>query len=85
MQVPEPEVEPVVSAEEPGLVVIGDEPLQEAVPEPTPAAAPVKKVVVKKRAAAPVKAAPVKKAAAPKKTLPAWVDPKGTVCRRRIR
>jgi hypothetical protein len=124
VQIPEPEIEPVVAAAEPGLVVIGSEPLQEdvvpmpdpdpipdplpepqpaPVPEPTPAAAtpapapapaPVKKVAVKKRAA-PLKAAPAppapapakkaapaaKKAAAPaKKTLPAWVDPKGTVC-----
>ena len=87
VQVPEPDVEPVVVADEPGLVIIGDEPLQE--PEPAPVTKPVaktpaKKVAApaKKAAAAPAKnaAAPAKKAAAPKKKLPPWVDPKGTVC-----
>ena len=63
--VPAPAIEPVVAAEEPGLVLIGDEPLQ--APEP----APVTKPAAKK---------PAKKAAAPKKTLPPWVDPEGTIC-----
>ena len=63
--VPEPDVEPVVAAEEPGLVLIGDEPLQE--PEPAPVAKPVAKK-------------PAKKAAAPKTQLPPWVDPEGRVC-----
>src|SRR5438552_19031748 len=39
--VPEPEVEPVVASEEPGLITIGDEPLQE--PEPERDAQPVAK------------------------------------------
>jgi len=76
--VPEPEVEPVVVAEEPGLVLIGDEPLQE--PEPAPVTKPVAKKPAKK-AAAPKKAATPKAAApAAKKTLPPWVDPTGTIC-----
>ena len=65
VQVAEPKIEPVVAAEEPGLVLIGDEPLQ--APEP----APVKKAAKK---------APAKKVAAEKKKLPPWVDPNGTVC-----
>jgi hypothetical protein len=69
--VPEPEVEPVVASAEPGLITIGDEPLQEA--EPEPAERPVaKKAAVKK--VAPKKAAPAKK------TLPPWVDPDGNIC-----
>jgi hypothetical protein len=87
--VAEPEVEPVVATEEPGLVLIGDEPLQEREQEPEPA--PVSKPVAKKpaeKAAAPAKkaATPAKKAAAPakkvavKNKLPPWVDPKGTIC-----
>jgi hypothetical protein len=62
---PAPVVEPVVAAEAPAPVVIADEP----VPEPEPA--PVVKPAAKK---------PAKKAAAPKKKLPPWVDPEGTVC-----
>ena len=65
VRVPAPEIEPVVTAEEPGLILIGDEPLQ--APEP----APVSKPAAKK---------PAKKAAAPKKKLPPWIDPTGTVC-----
>jgi len=77
VQVPEPYVEPVVVAEEPGLVIIGDEPLQEADPE-----AVTKPVATKAatKAAAPAKKAAAKKAATPKKKLPPWVDPSGTVC-----
>jgi len=82
--VPEPEVEPVVVAEEPGLVLIGDEPLQ--APEPAPVTKPVAKKPATKAPAPAKAAAPAKKAAAPvkkvaiKKKLPPWVDPKGTVC-----
>ena len=65
VQVAEPNIEPVVAAAEPGLVLIGDEPLQATEP------APVKK---------PARKAPAKKVAAEKKTLPPWVDPNGTVC-----
>lgn len=68
VQIPEPDVEPVVAAAEPGLVVVGDEPLQEAVPMPDPDH-PIPDPVPE----------PAKKAA-PKKKVPAWVDPKGTVC-----
>jgi hypothetical protein len=78
VRVPEPEVEPVVVAEEPGLVLIGDEPLQE--PVPAPVSKPVAKTPAKKVAAPAKKPAAAKKAAAPKKKLPPWVDPKGTVC-----
>jgi hypothetical protein len=85
--VPKPEIEPVVVADEPGLVVIGDEPPQEPEPERAAVAKPVAKTAPA-GAAAPAKkpAAPEKKAAAPakkiavKKKLPPWVDPKGTVC-----
>lgn len=81
---PAPAVEPIVAAEEPGLITIGDEPLQEPEPEPAPVAKPVvKKTAAPKKAAAPAKkkaAAPVKKAAVKKKTLPPWVDPRGTIC-----
>jgi hypothetical protein len=63
--VPQPDVESVVATEEPGLVVIGDEPLQEPEPEP------VSKPVAKK---------PAVKQAAPKKTLDPWVDPDGNIC-----
>jgi len=45
--VPEPDVEPVVATDEPGLVVIGDEPLQ----EPAPATQPVAKKPAEKKAA----------------------------------
>jgi hypothetical protein len=82
--VAEPEIEPVVTSEEPGLVLIGDEPLQapepvqapepERVSAPEPVAKPVAKKPAKKVAA------PVKKAAPPKKKVPPWVDPNGTVC-----
>ena len=79
IQVPEPDVEPAVPAAEPGLVTVGDEPLQGdelptlVEPEPAPAAAPAaaKKAPAKKKAAA-------KKAPA-KKTLPPWVDPEGNI------
>ena len=72
VQVPEPEVEPVVASEEPGLVTVGEEPLQE------PEAEPVRKAVAKKPAAK--KAAAPKKEAAPKKKLAPWVDPDGNIC-----
>jgi hypothetical protein len=65
ISVPEPEIEPTVAAEEPGLVLIGDEPLQE--PEPAPVAKPVAKK-------------PAAKAAAPKKKLAPWIDPEGRIC-----
>jgi hypothetical protein len=86
--VPEPDVEPAVVAEEPGLVLIGDEPLQAPEPHPVtkPAAKkPAKKVAAPAKTAAPKKAAAKKTstappAAAPKKTLPTWVDPTGTIC-----
>jgi hypothetical protein len=79
VHVPEPEVEPVVAADEPGLVIIGDESRQE--PEPEPVTKAVAKRPAKKVAAPPKKAAaPAKKAAAPKVTLPPWVDPTGTIC-----
>ena len=65
IQVPDPDVEPIVATQEPGLITVGDEPLQE--PEP----APVKKPVAKKPAA---------KKAAPKKKLAPWVDPDGNIC-----
>jgi len=64
VQVPEPELEPVVASDEPGLITVGDEPLQE--PEPAPA----KKAVAEKPAA---------KKSAPKKLAP-WVDPDGNIC-----
>lgn len=64
--VPEPDVEPVVAAEEPGLVTIGDEPLQE--PEPERVSQPA----AKKPA--------VRKKAAPKKKLEPWIDPEGNIC-----
>jgi hypothetical protein len=92
VQVADPDIEPVVVTEEPGLILIGDEPLQEPEPAPEPAPAPTpqaapapvekpvaKKPAVKKAAPSAKAAAPVKKAA-PKKTLPAWVDPTGTIC-----
>jgi micrococcal nuclease len=70
--VAEPEVEPVVAADEPGLVTVGDEPLQaEELPTLIPPK-PEKKAPAKKKAAA-------KKAPA-KKKLPPWVDPDGNVC-----
>ena len=76
--VPEPEVEPVVATAEPGLITIGDEPLQEPEPEvvapPAPApTAPAKKQLVRKKAA-------TTKAAHPKKTLATWIDPDGNLC-----
>ncbi|MEY2454006.1 MAG: hypothetical protein QOD92_3580 [Acidimicrobiaceae bacterium] len=94
--VAEPDIEPVVAAEEPGLVLIGDEPLQEPEPAPAPApapasapapvvSAPVAKKPAEKKPAAK-KTEPAKKAAAPakkvavKKRIPAWVDPSGTIC-----
>ena len=64
VRVPEPDVGPVVASAEPGLITVGDEPLQE--PEE-----PVKKAVAKKPAA---------KKAAPKKKLAPWVDPDGNIC-----
>ncbi|MEY2448275.1 MAG: hypothetical protein QOH79_1751 [Acidimicrobiaceae bacterium] len=91
--VAEPQIEPVVAAEEPGLILIGDEPLQE--PEPEPVSKPVAKKPATKVAAPPkpakpaaaavAKPAPAKPAAsakkvAVKKKLAPWVDPTGTVC-----
>jgi hypothetical protein len=78
--VAEPEVEPVVAAEEPGLVLIGDEPLQEREPEPAPVSKPVGKKPAEKAAAPAKKAATPAKKVAVKKKLPPWVDPKGTIC-----
>jgi hypothetical protein len=40
VEVPEPDIAPVIPAAEPGLVLVGDEPLQEPI-EPAPAAAAV--------------------------------------------
>ena len=84
--VAEPSIEPVVAADEPGLVTIGDEPLKAeplptvpappqpvaSAPAPPAPAKPVKKVPATKKAAA-------KKAPA-KKKLPPWVDPEGNIC-----
>jgi hypothetical protein len=94
--VAEPEIEPVVAAEEPGLVLIGDEPLQEPEPEPVskpaakkpaePMPATPKPAAKKAAAKPPVAKEPAKPAAAPakkvavKKRLPAWVGPSGTIC-----
>jgi hypothetical protein len=72
IQVPQPEVAPVVQTEEPGLVTIGDEPLQEPVAETPPAAAPAKKAA---KARATKKAAP-----ATGRVAVTWVDPVDNIC-----
>ncbi|HEV3226448.1 MAG TPA: hypothetical protein VGZ52_06430, partial [Acidimicrobiales bacterium] len=78
VQVPVPDLQPVVASTEPGLVTIGDEPLQEPEPEPESDPESVKKPVGKK-SAEPKKAA-VKKRAAKKASLGVWVDPDGNIC-----
>ena len=65
--VPQPDVESTVATEEPGLVLVGDEPLQEQGAEPAPVSQPVAKK-------------PAVKQPAPKKKLDPWVDPDGNIC-----
>jgi hypothetical protein len=76
VQVPEPEVAPVVATEEPGLILIGDEPLQEPEPEPAPEAAASPSPVVPSpvvKPSKPVSKRPTVKKAAPKKDAAASV------------
>ena len=80
--VPEPDIEPLIATEEPGLVTIGDEPLQEPEPEvvATPASEPEPEPAPATTPAPVAKKQLVRKAQAEKAALVTWVDPEGNIC-----